>query len=125
MDREHGGVERRRERRVALEAPLLIRRLGTSQPEALQERVTKNIGLAGVYFEVEADAYAINDPVMISVSVPEPQRRDFPFTRVAGHGRVVRVKEVAGDGSRPGTRFGVALEFGEDVTALMATPSRS
>ena len=125
MGIEYGGVERRREWRVALEAPLLIKRLGNPQSEAFQERLTKNIGLAGVYFEVGGDAYTVNEPVMLSISVPESQRRDFPFTRVAGHGRVVRVQDLSRDGAGPGKRFGVALEFSQGVTALTAIPPRS
>ena len=123
---ERSGEDRRRDQRVSLEAPLRIRRLGAPTSEPFTERVIGNISLAGVYFETdEADAYKINDIVVASVSVPESQRRIFPFTRVAGRSRVVRVRELPQQSGGGRTRFGVALEFGNDLTALTATPSRS
>ena len=123
---ETSEADRRRGRRVDLRAPLLIRRIDAQQPASFNEKVIGNISLAGVYFETDdRDRYAINDVVMASVSVPEPQQRNFPFTRLAGRSRVVRVNELSAQGSPEGRkRFGVALEFGDDVTALTAIPSR-
>lgn len=120
-----GGVERRRGRRVTLEAPLRVRRVGTPEPESFREHVTKNIGLAGVYFETEdAQPYTLNEAVITSVSIPESQRRNFPFARLAGRSRVVRVTELPRQAPDAGRQFGVALEFGDDVTALTALPAR-
>ena len=117
------GVERRRGRRINLEAPLLVRRI-SEEREPFSEQVTGNVSLAGVYFETEAAGeYAVNDVVMASISVPENQRRAFPFTRLAGRTRVVRVKELPPVG-HTAKRLGVALEFGDDVMALTAIPSR-
>ena len=120
-----GRVERRRGRRVELEAPLVIRKVTTGSPGAVKEEVTRNISLAGVYFETEqTDAYAVNDTLISSASIPESMRREFPFTRVAGRSRVVRIKEVPSDEGAGRKRIGIALEFGEDVTALTAIPTR-
>ena len=123
MNRQ-GSVERRRGRRASVEAPLLIRRTG-AQGSASTEEVTKNVSLAGVYFETEeGHPYADNEIVMASVSIPESSVREFPFTRLAGRGRVVRIDEVREqEPSRP-KRFGIALEFGHDLTALSAIPAR-
>lgn len=122
MDQEH--LERRRERRVRVEAPLLIRRLNASAADS-EERVTGDISLAGIYFETPNGAwYQANDTVMTSVSIPESQRRGFPFTRLAGRCRVVRVHELTPPEPSGPKRFGVALEYGSDLTALTATPSR-
>ena len=113
--------ERRKGRRANVQAPILIRRVGHREPEPFQEQVAKNISLAGVYFETtEQHAYEVNQLVMTSVSVPETQRREFPFTRVAGRSRVVRVEPLSA--SSGVSRYGVALEFGDDITALTATP---
>ena len=80
---------------------------------------------AGVYFETEeGHPYTSNDIVLASVSVPEERTREFPFTRLAGRGRVVRVEEIAPRGESGRKRFGIALEFGQDLTALSAIPSR-
>lgn len=119
---EQGGIERRRGRRMALEAPLLIRRMGDEASQTLQE-ATKNVGLAGVYFETHAgNPYTVNEVVMTSVAVPEPQRRFFPFTRLTGRGRVVRVTELPPQSPAGPIQYGVALEFGDDLTALTALP---
>ena len=116
-------VERRRGRRADVRAPLTIRRLEAREPGAIQEEVAGNISLAGVYFETErANAYAVNDVVITSVSIPASQTHHFPFTRLAGRSRVVRVSELPAQGSADRKQFGIALEFGEDLTALTAIP---
>ena len=122
---EQGSVERRRARRVDLQAPLLIRRIGTREPGPFKEETVANIGLAGVYFETEqSDSYTANDAVMTSVSIPEAQRREFPFTRLAGRSRIAWIKELPPGGPEGRKRFGVAIEFGNTVTALTAIPPR-
>ncbi len=122
---DQSAIERRRGRRVNLNAPLLIRRVEAAQPEPFAQAVTKEVSLTGLYFEYEADeesGYRINDVVMASISLSDPQQREFPFSRVAGRGRVVRVDALPADKSGAPKRFGIALEFGNDVTALAATP---
>lgn len=121
---KQGSVEKRRGRRAYVEAPLLIRRTG-AQGGASIEEITKNVSLAGVYFETgEGHAYTDDEMVMASVSIPEAHVRDFPFTRLAGRGRVVRIKEIPQQESSRSKRFGIALEFGDDLTALSAIPAR-
>ena len=112
---------------MTFEAPLLIRRIGTESPGPFKEEVAKNVSLAGVYFETEeGKRYTLDDIVMVSVSIPETHRsREFPFTRLAGRSRVVRVESLSDAGASPRKRFGIALEFGDDVTALTAIPARS
>ncbi len=122
---EQGSVERRRGRRVDLQAPLLIRRIGTREPGPFKEETVANISLAGVYFETEQpDSYTANDVMMTSVSIPEAQRREFPFTRLAGRSRVAWIKELPPGAPEGRKRFGVAIEFGNNVTALTAIPPR-
>lgn len=117
-------AERRRGRRARIQAPLLVRPLGSGAPAPFNQEVTSDISLAGVYFETDAGAdYAVNDVLMTSISVPESSTRAFPFTRLAGRSRVVRVREIPSED--PGRkRFGIALEFGDDLTALTALPAR-
>ncbi len=118
-------VERRRGRRVQLQAPMLIRRTTTPGPEPFEEEVTRDISIAGIYFETERGAYAVNDCVVTSVTIPDAQRRTFPFTRLAGRSRVVRVKPPGPElGTSTRKRFGVALEFGDDCTILTALPAQ-
>lgn len=118
-------VERRRGRRVEVGAPLAIRPMGHAESGSVKEQATTNLSLAGVYFETDDEQpYAINDAFMISVAIPEAQRRDFPFARLAGPGRVVRVTTLPERGLGGKGRLGVALEFGANTTALTATPPR-
>ena len=119
------GVERRRGRRVSLQAPILIRRPAGPPAAAGEERAVGNISLAGAYFETERPDYAVNEVVIASIAAPETERREFPFTRLAGRGRIVRVQPLAPGPASGGTpRFGVAVEFGADVTALTTFPTR-
>ena len=122
---QQGSTERRRGRRVDLAAPLLIRPLGEDSATPFKVQIINNISLAGVYFEADAvDAYQVNDVVIASVSIPASQRRLFPFTRVAGRSRVVRVHSLSEPAAGSVNRIGVALEFGDDVTALTSLPAR-
>lgn len=116
-----GGAERRRGRRVPLQASLLIRR--PDEP-ALREHAIQNVSLAGVYFETDQpEGLVLNEQVVASIAIPESERRTFPFARLAGRGRVVRVQELPPTPDQDAKRFGIALEFGRDVTALTAIPT--
>lgn len=120
-----GQVDRRRGRRVSLQAPILIRRPEGRPAASREEHAVGNISLAGAYFETERPDYAVNEAVFASIAIPEAERRNFPFTRLAGRGRVVRVQALEptpAAGGKP--RFGVALEFSPDVTALTTFPSQ-
>lgn len=124
---EHEHIERRREKRVNVEVPFLIRHaLSSSNSDLFQERIAKNISLEGLYFEAnKEEAYAVNDTVITSVPIPESQTRVFPFTRVAGRGRIVRINPLAGNESAGSMQYGIALEFYPDVTILTGMPSRA
>ena len=121
---QQGHSERRRGRRIDLQVPLLIRRTDASN-ETFDQQVTKNVSLAGVYFETDDhQTFTMNETVIASVSVPESHTREFPFTRLAGRGRVVRIKSLPSESDSGKKRPGIALEFGEDITALTAIPHR-
>ena len=118
--------ERRRGKRANVQAPLLIRRPGTQPNEPPAEEVAENVSLGGAYFRTSRkEAYAVNDVVIASVSVPESYTRVFPFSRVAGRSRVVRVIELLGPEASGPAQVGVALEFHKDLTALTAIPSQT
>ena len=117
------GDERRRGRRVDLQVPILLRSTTPGTAETFVSQVTKNISLAGVYLEASSSP-RIHDVYVASISIPEAQRREFPFTRLAGRSRVVRVDALRDAGPGGQQRYGVALEFGGDVTALTTTPPR-
>ena len=119
-------VERRRSLRAELAAPLHLHRVGAEARGLLAQWITKNISLAGTYFEAEGDhPYAVNEVVMASITIPASEQRLFPFTRISGRSRVVRVEPLLSAHSAQGRRTGIALEFGDDLTALAAIPGRS
>ena len=121
---QQGRFDRRRQRRVNFQVPIQIRRAGTEGLGPPEDAVAINVSLAGVYFESpRGQTYAPNESIMVSISIPEPLQREFPFTRLAGRSRVVRVDALPGRRASDDTRQGVALEFGEHVTALSAMHS--
>lgn len=121
---EARGIDRRRHRRIDLTVPILARRNTDGMAAPFKQGVAKNLSLAGVYFTtVGWHELTADEIITVSVSVPPEKVRNFPFSRLAGRGRVVRVEELAKVASEGPALFGVALEFGEDLTVLTAAPS--
>ena len=121
---ETRGIDRRRHRRIDLTVPILARRNNEGIAAPFREGVASNLSLAGLYFTTAGWKELKADEVMtVSVSVPPEKVRSFPFSRLAGRGRVVRVDELAKVSSDGPTFYGVALEFGQDLTILTAAPS--
>ena len=121
---EARGIDRRRHRRIDLTLPILARLSSDGTGATFKEGVAKNVSLAGVYFTTAGWHALDRDEVMtVSVSIPPEKARNFPFSRLAGRGRVVRVEELAKIESPGPTLYGVALEFGEDLTVLTTAPS--
>ena len=122
---EQHTVERRQGRRVELEAPLMIRRSAQDDPQGFTKVASKNVSMRGVYFEMgDGDSYAPHDVLTVSVSIPPSRTHLFPFIRIAGYGRVVRIDPASPPGSQAAPSRGVALEFDRDVTVLTAIPGR-
>ena len=118
------GIDRRRHRRIDLTVPILARRNNEGNGASFREGVAKNLSLAGVYFTTAGWNELLPDETMtISVSIPPEKVRNFPFSRLAGRGRVVRIEELARIAADGPTLYGIALEFGEDLTVLTAAPS--
>ena len=116
--------ERRQHRRLELVVPILTRRFEQAD-DLFKEGVTKNLSLAGVYFTTAAwRELTPNDQLAISISVPREKAREFPFSRIAGRGRIIRVEELAKIADNRPRLLGVALEFGEDLTVLTMAPGQ-
>jgi hypothetical protein len=117
-------VEWRRSRRAELQGTLLTRRLGAPTSEPFREQTVCNLSLTGAYVEADREApIAVNEEALFSVSIPAGQRRSFPFARLAGRSRVVRIDQLPSASGRNRRGIGVALAFSSDVTALMAMPT--
>lgn len=119
-------VERRQQRRAELQGRVEIRGLdaAASSAEPLIGR-TDNVSLAGVYAKVPVPfPWAEGSVVSCSVTLPREATRQFPFTRLSGTGRVVRVfpaREVAAgrtEATSQSAEVGVAIAFSSGVTAL-------
>ena len=121
-----GTIERRQFRRAELDLSVVIRSLEQKEgtPPTTVTAQVKNIGLAGVYCHLTSPCpFAPGERVISSVCIPATQARFFPFTRIGGHGWVVRVDEVspgrrAGESTTDQLLLGLAVAFAPDVTAL-------
>lgn len=116
--------ERRRQRRVILETPVFMR-AATEDPYALHEGIVKTLSLWGAYCLVPRwRALEPGDSLVLSLTVPPAAYGQFPFSRVAGLGRVVRVEELADSADAAPARIGVAVALDENLTMHAAPPSR-
>ncbi|MBI2885377.1 MAG: hypothetical protein HYY15_04305 [Candidatus Omnitrophica bacterium] len=94
-----------------------------AQPIQAQAR---DLSLAGMYCYVTAPVpWSVGELVHCTVVVPSEQAATFPFARVLGPGWVVRVDQIprgrrAGENPSSEERFGIAVAFASDVTALAA-----
>ncbi|MDP2920967.1 MAG: PilZ domain-containing protein [Candidatus Omnitrophota bacterium] len=101
-------VEKRRTKRLDLSLPMMLRRITGEGKEEAVEAVTSNVSYNGAYVrDVDVKNISQDDNLHISLSVPRDDSRDFPFSRISGTARVVRVDRGA-----------CALEFGEGVSRL-------
>lgn len=119
--------ERRRQRRIELNVPIAVCSPDEEPPGAWHTGVAKDISLRGVYFTIPPwKAIAMDEVMRFSITIPSELQRAFPFSRLMGRGRVVRVEGMARM-SEPGwKRLGLAVAFfGEGFTALAGIGSRS
>jgi len=100
--------EKRKSRRLDLSIPMSIRHKSDNGKEKTQEGLTINVSYNGAYLvDISLKDISPKDKINISLSVPRDDARDFPFSRVIGKAKVVRVDKE-----------GVALEFGDEVSRL-------
>ncbi|MFH1478641.1 MAG: PilZ domain-containing protein [Candidatus Omnitrophota bacterium] len=98
--------ERRKFKRLQISVPAKIRYGSASGKEKVLEGVTLDVSFNGAYLvNINIDKINPEDNVNMSLSVPRDNSRDFPFSRIVGKARVVRVEKNA-----------LALEFNKDVS---------
>jgi len=114
--------ERRQERRVELSVPILVRGAAEDPQRMWHEGVTKNLSCSGAYFTVQPWRPVMTDDVVtLSITLSYRVRRAFPFSRLAGRGRVTRVEDLTRVNEPGTTRLGVAVAFDhKDFTMLAA-----
>lgn len=134
-------AERRQQRRVNLEGRIEVREVTPAgKPcEPISGRAT-NISLAGCYAIMRAPfPLSAGAAIMCSVDISPSAAKQFPFVRLVGKGRIVRVSHLrqrvrrstdvtqaeGPDEVKPaeGADIGVAIALGQDVTALTTISS--
>ena len=114
-----GRVDRRRWNRVRLTVPAEIGKGAVEGRGGVSSKAgqTKDVSPAGVYVTSrECGSIAPGDVLDVSIVVPEDARRFFPFSRIVGPSRVVRVEDVQ---TEQGAERGLALSFCEDRMTLL------
>ena len=114
-------IERRQQRRAEVEGRVELRGLQAGQltGDPLVGRAD-NVSLAGVYAKIPAPfPWEPGTLVSCSVNFPSGATRLFPFSRLAGRGRIVRVFDEQGRraGDATSVEVGVAISFTSARTA--------
>jgi len=99
-------AEKRRFKRLNLSLPMRIKSISSDGKEKVQEGVTINVSFNGAYV-IDINSLNLSDRLNISLCIPRDDTRDFPFSRIVGKARAVRVDPD-----------GVALEFSDDIKRL-------
>ena len=101
-------IEKRRSKRLDLSFPMKLRRVIEWALGEAMEAVTSDVSYNGVYIrDINSNDIKPNDNLHISLSIPRDEARDFPFSRITGNARVVRVEKGA-----------CGLEFSDTVSRL-------
>lgn len=109
--RQGNFIKKRKFKRLDLSIPMKLRHILSNGKEAIVDTFTNNVSYNGAFItEIDPKSIRPEDNLQISLSVPRDNARDFPFSRLIGKARVVRVNES-----------GVALEFNEEMTRLFVT----
>ena len=101
-------LEKRRFKRLDLALPAELRCVTREGKKEAQEGVTINVSYNGACIgDITIKNVKAEDTLNVTLSVPRDEARDFPFSRITGKARVVRVE-----------KDGIALEFNEDINRL-------
>ena len=115
------GYEKRRYKRLELALPIEVRKISPPAELIFEEATTTNVSLSGAYFKTRIwKDVKPEEGVYISISVPREMRRYFPFSRLAGKAKVVRVEDLPGDELDSLARQGLAIEFSSESISLAA-----
>jgi diguanylate cyclase (GGDEF)-like protein len=104
--------ERRRERRLAMAAPVFVRGLSDDPQLPLHEGAVQNLNLHGAYLTVPRwKPLELEEPLLLSLRVPPSYWMAFPHPRFAACGCIVRMDRLPPQGPTETERVGLALEF--------------
>ena len=120
------GSERRRWPRAKLSLPVQFGKGSEGKGELLYFSAgqSSDIGSNGVLFATnEPGPFVLGEVLALSISIPWEFQRQFPFSRIVGFGRVLRIEE--GPRSEGGEQLQVALEFCEDRMTMFGASEGS
>lgn len=115
-------AERRSHERLDIVLPIEVRMRREEMVGEMmfEEAKTVNLSLGGVYFRTSfRKPIDVGEDVSVSVSIPRGKFRFFPFSRLVGRARVVRVEDLPGNALDPLAKQGIALEFSGDLISLL------
>lgn len=119
---ERPSLNRRRYPRAKLSVPVHIGRAERGSGQGVSASTAESVELSpgGIYVATKGGEHFVpGDMVSVSVTIPWEGRAVFPFSRIAGSCRVVRV-DRASAGSSADVQ-GVALAFCEQGTMLLGS----
>ncbi len=101
-------IEKRKFKRLDLSLPMKLKRFTEKGGEEVIEAVTSNVSYNGACVrDFDPKDLKPCDNLHVTFSVPRDEARDFPYSRITGNAKVVRVDEET-----------CGLEFSEDVSRL-------
>lgn len=109
--------ERRKHRRVDL--PLLMEGIRRGDGREVFERATTtDISVGGLSLKTSGfQGIGVDDVINLSVSIPRQLADKFPFSRIVGKARVVRVEKALPQ-ENTSLKQAIALEFAPDMVLL-------
>jgi hypothetical protein len=112
------GLERRLHRRLDLQLPIEIKRKSEDGLSLLAQTNTGNVSLGGALCTIPAShSIRENELLQISLTVPKENQGRFPFTRLVGEARVVRMEPALNKLASPRR---IALQSSSDIIKLLA-----
>lgn len=110
--------EQRRRKRIGCAVSVhLMPESGAVRGAAAYAGCSRDLSTGGVYVVTSGTgAFAPGDILTVSILIPWEMRRAFPFSRISGASRVLRVEPAEAEGK---PAIGIALAFcGEAVSTL-------
>jgi len=105
-----GLKERRREPRLAVQAPVFVRGFIEEPGQPLHEGAVYNLNLHGAYLIVPPwRPFELDEALLLSMRIPPQHQVEFPHPRFAACGCVVRIDQLPPE-NQP-ARLGLAVAF--------------
>lgn len=113
--------EKRKHRRLNLALPIEVKKLEAPDEVMFEQAQTSNLSLGGAYFKTQVwKDVRPQEGVYVSISVPRDVSKDFPFSRLVGKARIVRVEMLLENKVDRLAKQGIAIEFTSDFVFLSA-----